>query len=139
MLFDPVNREAMKGISNGVILASLAYTTGYLVFTTYSVVIFEMAGATHIDPHISSISLAVLQLIGNLCTTSFSDTLGRKALLIISLLGSAFGMLTFAMFSYLRHIGYDLTAFEWVPVISLSFVIFVASAGVVPLMFLRYL
>lgn len=29
-----------------------------------------------------------MQLLGTLCTTKFSDSLGRKALLIISLLGS---------------------------------------------------
>lgn len=131
-----MNRQAIKGMSTGIILASLAYLTGYLVFTTYAVVIFEEAGASYIDPYVSSITLAVLQLIGNLCTTTFSDTLGRKALLMISLLGSALGMFTFASYSYLRHTGYDVTSFEWVPVVSLSLVIFVASAGVVPMMFL---
>lgn len=131
-----VNATALRGLSTGIMLASLAYLTGYLVFTTYAVVIFEEAGASYIDPYIASISLAVLQLIGNLCTTRFSDTLGRKVLLIISLLGSALGMFIFALYVHLRKSGHDMTAFEWIPVVSLSFVIFVASAGVVPLMFL---
>lgn len=134
--FYSVNRAAVKGMLRGGILSALAYLTGYLVFTTYAVVIFQEAGATNIDPYVASIALAVLQLIGILCTTSLSDTLGRKALLIISLLGSALGLFTFALYSYLRKRGYDVIPFEWVPVISLSFVIFVASAGVVPLMFL---
>lgn len=117
-------------------MSSLGHFTGFLVFITYAAHIFEQVGASQIDPYISSIAIAVVQLIGTFCTTRFSDTLGRKALLIISLLGSSFGMITFAVYSYLKHNGYQLSSFEWVPVASLSFVIFIASSGVVPLMFL---
>lgn len=135
MPFISVNRAALKGMSNGIILACLAHFTGYLVFIVYAVLIFKESGVTDIDPYISSIILAVLQLIGNLCTTYCSDSLGRKTLLIISLLGSAFGMFAFALYSYFKHNGFELHAFEWVPVTTLSFVICIASAGVVPLMF----
>lgn len=83
-------------------------------------VVFKEAGATNINPHISSVSLAVLQLIGNLCTTALSDTLGRRKLLIISLLGSAIGTFAFALYCYLRSIGTDVLAFEWVPVVALG-------------------
>lgn len=131
-----VNRSALKGILNGITIACLAHMTGFLIFISYATLIFEKVGATQIDPAISSISLAILQLVGTLCTTKFSDSLGRKALLIISLLGSAFGMLSFALYSFLKQSGYALTTFQWVPVVSLSFNIFIASAGVVPLMFL---
>lgn len=124
------------GILYGSVLSALAFMTGFLVFATYAVVIFKEAGAKNINPHISAISMAVLHLIGNLCTAALSDTLGRKALLITSLLGSACGIFTFAFYCYLRSIGFDVTAFEFVPVISLLFAVFSASTGVVPLMFL---
>lgn len=42
-------------------------------------------------------------------------------------------MFSFALYTYLIRNGYDLSAFEWVPIVSLSFVIFAASAGAVPL------
>lgn len=131
-----VNRPALLGLLNGIVLSNLAYLTGYLVYTTYTVIIFKESGAKNIDPYVASIACAVIQLIGNSCTATLSDSIGRKALLIISLLGSAAGVYLFALFCYLRYIGYDVTAFEWIPVTSLSFVIFAASAGVVPLMFL---
>lgn len=133
--YSSVNRASLTAIINGSIISTLAHCSGFLIFITYGAYIFEEAATTHIDPYVSSIVLAILQLVGILCTTKFSDSLGRKALQIISLLGSAFGQLSFALYSYLRHIGYELTAFEWVPVVSLSFVIFIASAGVVPLIF----
>lgn len=129
------NRDALRGFLNGIILACLVHLSASLVITTYSVVIFSKIGATHIDPYVSTITIAVMQLIGTLCSTKFSDSLGRRKLLIISLLGSAFGLSTFSLYSYLRQNGYELTAFEWVPVASLSFVIFITSAGLFPLLF----
>lgn len=117
---------------NGSILASLAFLTGYMVFATYSVRIFQMVG-TSIDPYMSSIAFALLQLIGNLCTAKFSDSLGRRTLLIVSLIGSALGMYSFSMYCYLTQIGYR---FDWIAVTSFLFTIFIASCGVVPLMFL---
>lgn len=126
----------MKGILNGMTIACLAHLSGFLIFISYASLIFDNVGVTKISPSVSSICLAILQLVGTLCTTKFSDSLGRRALLIISLLGSSFGMLSFALYSYLKQNGYTLSAFEWVPVTSLSFVIFISSAGIVPLMFL---
>lgn len=133
LLFTVINRKALKGLANGIILANLSHLTGHLVFITYAALILDRVGATHIDPSISSISLAVLQLIGSICTARFSDTLGRKTLLIISFVGSAMGMISFTIYSYLKHNGHELSAFEWVPIASLSIVIFAASTGAVPL------
>lgn len=36
-------------------------------------------------------------------------------------------------YSYLSQQGYDLSHFNWVPVISLSFVIFISSTGIIPI------
>lgn len=131
----PVNRQSMKGLLNGITFACLVHLTASLVIVTYAVVIFKQVGVEHFDPYYSSITIAVMQIVGTLCTTQLSDSMGRKILLIISLLGSAFGLFAFSLYSYLKHNGHDLSAFEWLPVTSLSFVIFIASAGVVPLVF----
>lgn len=131
--FFSVERSALMGIMNGIILVCFAHSTGFLVITTYAVHIFNNVGVIDIDPYVSSITIAIVQLGATLCTTTFSDTLGRRVLLIISFLGSAFGLLSFASYSYFKQFGYELKLFEWVPVASLSFVIFTSSAGVVPL------
>lgn len=115
-----------------MILASCSHFSGFLIFITYASLIFETVGATQISPSISSICLAVLQLVGTMCAARFSDSLGRRRLLIISLLGSSFGMVSFALYSYLKQNGYTISAFEWVPVTSLSFLIFISAAGIVP-------
>lgn len=130
-----VNRPALMGILNGSVLAALACMTGFLVFATYAVVIFEEAGAKYINPYNSAIVMAMLQLIGNFCTASLSDSIGRKTLMVFSLLGAACGMFIFSFHCYLRWIGYDMLDFEFVPIASLFFAAFISSAGVVPLMF----
>lgn len=124
------------GILNGSLLAALACMTGFLVFATYAVVIFTEAGANYVNPHISAIWMAALQLIGNFSTARLSDSVGRRALVILSLLGSAFGMFLFSLHCYLESIGLNMLEFEFVPVASLLFSVFISSAGVVPLMFI---
>lgn len=135
MIFFLVNRPALIGILNGSVLASLAFLTGYMVFATYSVTIFQATG-TSIDPYMSSVAFALFQLMGNLCTASFSDSLGRKTLLIVSLLGSALGMYSFSLYCYLIHYGYRTPAFDWIASTAFLFIVFTSSCGVVPLMFL---
>lgn len=106
------------------------------MFASYAVVIFSEAGAKYVDPHVSAIWMAALQLIGNFWTAKLSDTVGRRALVILSLLGSACGLFTFSLYCFLGSIGFNMSDFEFVPVASLLFSVFISSAGVVPLMFL---
>lgn len=117
----------------GIILAWMTQLTGGYSFVTYGLLIFEKVGTSKIDPYISSITMAAVQIVGSLMTTILSDTLGRKFLVISSLLGSSFGLFSFALYSYMNVIGYNLQQFDWMPVVSVSFVIFVANAGVIPL------
>lgn len=83
-----------------------------------------------------SIMLAVALILGSLFTTYLADTLGRKFLNLISLMGSAVGLFATALYHYLNINGYDLTGFAWVPVVSLSLVVFISSVGIMPLAFL---
>lgn len=101
----------------------------------YSVVIFQESG-THIDPHVSTIILGAVQVIGNLSSTTLVETLGRKMLLIISMVGSTIGLSAMASYMYLVSVGYDLTVVQWIPVASLCFVIFSCSVGIAPLLML---
>lgn len=74
--------------------------------------------------------MAILQIAGNLCTTQLVDSVGRKILVIISLVGSATGLATFSLYSYLKHNGSDLSNYYWLPVASLSFAVFISSVGI---------
>ncbi|XP_055299077.1 facilitated trehalose transporter Tret1-like [Sitodiplosis mosellana] len=126
---DFCNRMALKGVIVSVAVSWLCQMTGGSTFTNYASFMFEKSG-TSLGIHISSIILAVAQIVGGLISTQLGDTFGRKTTLNISLLGSAGGLFTFATFMYLHHIGYDLSNFLWIPVTSLSLIIFISYAGI---------
>lgn len=113
-------------------LAFLNQYSGCYTMTIYSVVIFQQSG-THIDPHLSSIIMAALQVIGTLGTASLVDFIGRKWLLIISTAGCALGLTTMSTYMYLHSLGFDFSVVHWIPVVSIGFVILISSLGIVPL------
>lgn len=127
-----VERDALKGLCVGIMLAFLTQITGCFTFITYAVFIFQKSGS-HIDSYVSSIVIGIAQLVGCLFSTQLADTLGRKPTMLFSILGCSIGLLILSAYLYLMQLGYDLTAYAWLPVTSLSFVIFIASAGVVSL------
>lgn len=98
----------------------------------YSVMTFTKAG-TSIDPHKSSIVLALALTFGSLASTYLADVLGRRTLNLISLLGAACSLFGTALYHYLSLSGYDLSSFGWVPVVLLCFLVFITAAGIGPL------
>lgn len=131
-LSDFCNRMALKGIAISIAMAWFMQTTGSFLITNYASVVFSKTG-TFVDPHISSIVLAVCQIIAGLTSTQLADSLGRKTLLTISLATSAIGLFTLAAYSYVRESGYDVTNFHWLPLLMLSIVIFISNAGIIAL------
>lgn len=113
-------------------ISILVLGCGNFALLNYAILIFERSGA-HMSPYVSSIMLFVAQIIGCICSTGLADKLGRKILIIISLVGSAIGLTTLAVYLHLMENGVDTQLFTWVPVASLSFAIFIGSAGIVPL------
>lgn len=118
----------MEGLSIGILLVSFTQLTGCFTITSYAVMTFAKVG-TRMDPYTSSIMLAVALILGALTTTYLADKLGRRMLNLISMLGSAFGLLATALYYYLNLIGYDLSAFAWVPVVCLSTVVYLSSGN----------
>lgn len=97
--------------------------------------IFKYSGST-ISPNLSSIIVGVIQIVGCYCSTLLVDRAGRKILISTSAFGISIGMFVFALYSYLHTQGYDLTYFNWVPLASFSFTLWIANLGVLSLPFL---
>lgn len=53
--------------------------------------------------------------------------------MVISTAFASLGYIAIATYSYLKHFRYDVSSFKWVPVTSLSVVIFVGSLGIATL------
>lgn len=119
----------MKGLIIAVGLMYFEILTGGNTITSYAVYILGKTGTTF-NPSQSSIAIAIMLLVGNLCTTAFAELFGRKILLIISLLGCAAGQAALSTYLYLNKNGYDLSQFSWIPVFCLAFTVFITSAGI---------
>lgn len=132
LFFVEGNREAMKGLGIAVTLIIFSQCTASLPFVNYAVTIFEKSG-TSLNPYISSIMLATSLLLGSILTTYLADKLGRKLLNFISLAGAAVGLFAMSAYQYFNINGYNLSDYAWTPVVCLSFVIFISSAGITPL------
>lgn len=129
-LKDFCNRSAIKGFATSIAMSWFMQTTGNWIITNYASLIFKISGSI-LDVNTSAICLAVVQILGSLVSTQIEFS--RKTTLIISLSGSAFGLFTFAVYSYLRQNGYDVSCYLWLPVVCLSLVMFISSVGIVAL------
>lgn len=101
----------------------------------YAAQLFIESGA-NFDPNLSAIILGVLQVCGIYASSMLVDRVGRRILLGISSMGAAISLLIFGTFSYLNKHGWDLSIVDWIPVVSVSFYIFINCVGIKPLPFL---
>lgn len=131
-LKDFCNRMALKGIATSIAMAWFIQMTGSFLITNYASMIFEKSGSI-MDTRISSIVLAIVQIVAGLVSTQLGDAFGRKTTLFISLSGSAVGLFTLAAYSYLRQFDYDMSHFLWLPLACLSLIIFISSVGIIAL------
>lgn len=129
-----MNRSALKAISCGCALIAFSQLTAATAIASYAVLIFQKVGLS-IDPYKSTIILGLALICGSMCSTFLADKLGRKTLNLISLFGAACGHCVTAVFYYLSINGYNLSAYSFLPVLSMSFCIFIAAVGIMPLAF----
>lgn len=116
----------------GCSISAITHFTAYYTLTNYATLIFSRTDTSQFSPYVSSIIMAVSITSGSLLSTYLADIFRRKVLIIISMIGCVAGMLSLALYHYLYLNDYDVSSFGWVPVFSLSFVIFVEAAGVLP-------
>lgn len=105
--------------------------SGAYAIITYAETIFKSTGST-VDPQMSSIVMAAIQVVGAYAASQLMDKVGRKILLLISLSGGFVALVITGTYSYLAKHDIDVSAFNWVPVVSISSVIFVNSIGLLP-------
>lgn len=133
-LKDFIGRDSRRAILIGFCLCCLCQFCGNFAIVNYAATIFAASGS-QMDANVSTIILGVVQIVGTVSSAVLVDNLGRKPLYIVSSAGCVLGLATIGAFTFLHHAGIDLRAFDWVPVTSLSFVIFISSIGVVSLPF----
>lgn len=57
-------------------------------------------------------------------------------MLTFSLTGTGIGLVVMGAYMYLQSIGNELEGFKWIPLASFSYILFIGSAGLIPLPFI---
>jgi SP family facilitated glucose transporter-like MFS transporter 8 len=108
---------------------------GCFPMMNFTATIFKESGST-LSPNISSIIVGVVQIVAAVVCTFLVEKAGRTLLMSVSAFGISLGLAVMSLFSFSTSRGFDLSSFSWIPLVSFSFVIFMATLGVNSLPFL---
>lgn len=119
----------------------------------YTATIFLESGS-NLTPTMSAIIIGGIQVIGIYLSTILVDKAGRKVttifflklglhicickcnhtqvLLAISSLGASFGYICLGVYTLLSSI-IDVSGYEWIPVVTFSYIMFIISIGLIPI------
>ncbi|XP_062551189.1 LOW QUALITY PROTEIN: facilitated trehalose transporter Tret1-like [Armigeres subalbatus] len=127
-LSDFVSPQARKGLFIGIFLLFLNQFCGVFAILTYAVSIFQESGS-NMSPGASAIIIAAIQIVGTVASFIFIDLTGRKVLLLISTFGTGLGVSCLGTFSWLKERQFDLSGYGWIPIVSLSVMVFLFCVG----------
>lgn len=129
------SKSVRKAIIYGILLVALNQGCGGFAMITFTGSIFKEAGST-LSPNASSIVVGIIQIFGSLFATVLVEKCGRKFMMGISALSTSLGLVALGIFVLMQTKGYEMENLRFVPLLSFSFMIFVANLGVLTLPFL---
>lgn len=123
-----------KGIIIGVALIAVNQLSGLFTFLSYTGDIFKEAGS-EFDPNTSAVIVGTLLFVGSLVSSFIVDKFPRRFLYCLTTVAFIIGLNAIGIYSYSKTLT-DVSRFKFVPIASLSLIIFSASAGRLPLTFI---
>ncbi|XP_052892327.1 facilitated trehalose transporter Tret1-like [Anopheles moucheti] len=133
-LADFAPKSARKALLIGLVLVSFNQLSGCFALINYTAQIFADSGSD-LDPNIAAMVVGAIQILGSYGSTIIVDRCQRKHVYIATSFFAAIGLFAMGTHGYLKSQHVDVSAINWIPVASLSFVIFIASVGMLPLTF----
>lgn len=124
----PANRRARKALFIAFSLVLLNAFQGFAIILIYITDIFENANP-NIAPVDASIIITGILIMANLVYVNLIDRADRRTFYMYSSLATVVGHVLFAL--YLHFLSTD-HAFDWVPIVVMSYVLFVTSLGMNP-------
>ncbi|XP_016964749.1 facilitated trehalose transporter Tret1 [Drosophila biarmipes] len=131
---DLVTKPALKAFAAATVLCTGFQFSGIFSFINYSSDIFARSGSV-LDPNTCTIIIGLVQIIGVYTSTIFVDIVGRRLLMLISSLGVGIGCIAFGCFTHFAQ-SHDLGDFNWLPLVLMVFILYLANVGLVGLFFL---
>lgn len=98
------------------------------MLVNYSTKIFDEA-SSNLSTIVSSIIVALIQLIGSYIATLLIERMGRKTLLVVSSFGSFLSLTVMGSYYFLKKIQVDVSQFTSIPLISFSVLVLFTAVG----------
>lgn len=132
---DFTTKTSSKAILIGVVLIILNTYNGNITLSNYTKYVFDETGS-NLSTDISSIIVAVIQIVGVFAATQLVDRLGRKLLILSSIIGAALGLVVLGIYMMLKlEWSIDVTVVNWIPLVSFSWCMLITSVGIQALAF----
>nr|CAD7461952.1 unnamed protein product [Timema tahoe] len=129
-----LSRATIKGLTIGLGLCLNQQLSGLYAVLVYTVNIFQESGSS-VSPYVATILVGILQIFGSYIASLLVDRAGRRVLLVFSNLCMTTCLGCLGSYFYLKQ-STDVSAYGWVPVVSLSTFIVAVSVGPGALFFL---
>lgn len=114
-----INPDYRRGLVNLFVVSMVFYFSGGNVIQDYSQTIFSMI-ENNLEPEEISIILAAVSLASVFVGNVAVDKLGRKPLLLISVIGCAICNTIVGVYFYLsERVGADVSAYGWLPILAI--------------------
>lgn len=129
LFFNPRNRRSMIVVLGISVLFELS---GSQIVLQYAQTIFDTL-QTDLDSRISSIIFGIAQLVAAIVSCFLVDTMGRRPLLLVSIVGSGICTLVIGVYYVLeRHM--DVSGLGWLPVSAIMIFMLTYTVGILALL-----
>ncbi|KAG4074992.1 hypothetical protein HA402_014571 [Bradysia odoriphaga] len=122
-------RASRRALFIGIMIIVINECSGAFILLSYTATIFANSGSI-LSPNLSAIIVGVIQLVGTYISTIYIERTGRKVIFfptISHILGA---------YMYLNSVWEcDLTSMAWIPIVSFSMIVLLASIGLMPISF----
>ncbi|CAH0555870.1 unnamed protein product [Brassicogethes aeneus] len=122
------SKASVNALIIAICLVVFQQFSGINVILSYTATIFEEAGGT-LSPETSSIVVGSVQLATSPISPLLADRLGRRKLLLSSILGGALAECVLGVYIYLKNVGNDVDSISWLPLLCLVLFITFFNAG----------
>lgn len=128
-----VQKNLRRGLIVSIGLITLQQLAGINPILSYTETIFSQSKSS-IDPAISAIIVGLVQFITTIIASLLVESLGRRALLLISTQGCGLALTILGLYFLLQKYNYNVGSFGWVPVAGLIIYMISVSIGLQPLL-----
>ncbi|XP_014277108.1 facilitated trehalose transporter Tret1 [Halyomorpha halys] len=116
------------------IICFIKYLNGITAILAYATQTFSEASNGFLEDHELTIGLGVLLIVTTFGAAFISDSVGRRPLIIYSTLASVVCNIISGTYYFLNQQGYDVSAYSWVPFVSVTAFCTISNIGLGPLM-----